>query len=62
MPTPEKIIQLVERFDRNREAYRSGKYNETQVRKTTSQLQIDHLACELCRLTADERNIVEGAT
>ena len=32
MPTPKKVIQLVQLFDRNLEAYRSGKYNETQVR------------------------------
>jgi type I restriction-modification system DNA methylase subunit len=32
MPAPEEIIKLVERFERNIEAYRSGKYNETQVR------------------------------
>jgi hypothetical protein len=32
MPAPDEIKQLVERFDRNRDAYRSGKYNETQLR------------------------------
>ena len=29
---PREILGLVERFERNREAYRSGRYNETQVR------------------------------
>ncbi len=29
---PGGIFELVERFERNREAYRSGRYNETQVR------------------------------
>ena len=29
---PESVVRLVERFDRNRDAYRSGGYNETQVR------------------------------
>ncbi|MDO9128796.1 MAG: type I restriction enzyme HsdR N-terminal domain-containing protein [Anaerolineales bacterium] len=33
MPAPEIICQLVERFEQNREAYRSGKYNETQLRR-----------------------------
>jgi len=32
MPVPEIIHQLVERFEENRAAYRSGKYNETQLR------------------------------
>lgn len=29
---PEAVLKLVERFERNREAYESGGYNETQVR------------------------------
>lgn len=33
MAAPEQIQELVERFDRNLDAYRSGKYNETQVRR-----------------------------
>src|SRR5258706_5137033 len=39
MPSAEKLTisqsvrELVERFDRNREAYRSGNYNETQLRR-----------------------------
>ncbi len=32
MPAPETIRRLVERFEENREAYRSGKYNEAQLR------------------------------
>jgi len=32
MPAPQSIIDLVRRFDENREAYRSGKYNEAQLR------------------------------
>ncbi|MBT4484228.1 MAG: N-6 DNA methylase [Candidatus Latescibacteria bacterium] len=32
MAAPDKIIELVERFDRNIDAYKSGHYNETQVR------------------------------
>jgi hypothetical protein len=33
MIAPEEILQLVERFDRNLAAYRSGQYNETQLRR-----------------------------
>ncbi|MBW2004494.1 MAG: type IV restriction endonuclease, partial [Deltaproteobacteria bacterium] len=32
MTIPAKISELIERFDRNLEAYKQGKYNETQVR------------------------------
>jgi len=33
MPAPDSIRQLVERFEEHRESYRSGKYNETQMRR-----------------------------
>jgi type I restriction-modification system DNA methylase subunit len=33
MPAPDIIPQLVERFEQNRELYRLGKYNETQLRR-----------------------------
>ena len=33
MTAPIEIIDLVDRFDRNREAYHSGRYNETQLRR-----------------------------
>jgi len=33
MPAPEIIHQLVARFEENRDAYRSGKYNEAQLRQ-----------------------------
>ena len=33
MAAPKEILNLLERFDRNREAYRSGNYNETQLRR-----------------------------
>lgn len=33
MPAPEIIHQLVQKFDENREAYRSGKYNEARLRQ-----------------------------
>jgi len=32
MPAPDNVKNLVERFENNREAYRSGKYNEAQLR------------------------------
>ena len=33
LTVPQIILDLVERFGRNREAYKSGQYNETQVRR-----------------------------
>ena len=33
MTAPDIIKSLVERFENNRESYRSGKYNETQLRR-----------------------------
>ena len=33
MSAPEKILALITRFDNNLEAYRSGKYNEAQLRQ-----------------------------
>jgi len=30
---PPEVLTLVERFDQNLESYRSGKYNETQLRQ-----------------------------
>lgn len=32
MTAPDEVLGLVERFDRNRDAYRSGQYNEIQIR------------------------------
>jgi hypothetical protein len=32
MTAPDSIKQLVERFELHRDAYRAGKYNETQLR------------------------------
>jgi hypothetical protein len=74
---PEEIHKLVERFDRNLDAYRSGKYNEAQVRQAeakepqtktvlqrqieTTDHQIDRLVYELYELTEDEIRIVEGS-
>ena len=33
MPAPQEVIKLIENFEGNLDAYRSGKYNETQVRR-----------------------------
>ena len=33
MSVPDGLLDLIERFESNREAYRSGEYNETQVRR-----------------------------
>ncbi len=33
MTAPAVVEELVERFESHREAYRSGKYNETQLRR-----------------------------
>ncbi len=33
MSAPREIIDLIERFSRNSDSYRSGNYNETQVRR-----------------------------
>jgi len=32
MPAPSAVLELIERFERNLDAYRSGRYKETQVR------------------------------
>ena len=33
MTPSDEILELTERFERNRESYRSGQYNETQLRR-----------------------------
>lgn len=33
MAVPKEVLDLIDRFNRNREAYLSGQYNETQVRR-----------------------------
>ena len=33
MPAPQAVLDLVERFARNRESYKSPSYNETQLRR-----------------------------
>ncbi len=33
MPAPKEVIELVDRFERNRDSYKSPQYNETQLRR-----------------------------
>ena len=33
MPAPDAVKRLVDHFDQNRDAYLSGSYNETQLRR-----------------------------
>jgi len=33
MSAPKEVLELTERFERNRDAYRSHEYNETQARR-----------------------------
>jgi hypothetical protein len=56
MPAPEIIHKLVARFKENREGYRSGKYNEPQLRYRL----IYQRVYELYGLTEDDIRIVEG--
>jgi hypothetical protein len=48
MPAPETIRQLVKRFEEHLDAYRSSKYNETQLRFVieSTDRAIDRLAYE----------------
>lgn len=41
MTAPHEVVELVERFDRNLDAYRSGRYKETQFRRES----IDPFSC-----------------
>lgn len=50
---PPQVLELVQRFDRNREAYRSPHYNETQVRR--------EFLDPFFKATAEEIKIVEDS-
>ena len=54
MAAPDIVKKLVEGFEEHRDAYRSGRYNETTDR------QINALVYELYGLTEEEIKIVEG--
>ncbi len=62
MPAPDAISKLVERFKEHADAYRSGSYNETQLRRELSLLQGAGLVYELYGLTDEEIEIVEGGS
>ena len=59
MPAPELIYQLVQKFDENREAYRSGKYNEARLRQEFLDKFFEALGCHLYDLINAEIKIVE---
>ena len=66
MPAPPQVIDLVERFARNLDAYKRAEYKEAHVRVEfirqieTTDRQIDALVYELYSLTDEEIAIVEG--
>jgi hypothetical protein len=60
MTAPDIIAQLVERFDRNRDGYRSDRYNETQLRREFLDPFFDALGYKLSVLTSDEIALVES--
>ena len=55
METPDKVRQLVERFDLHRDQSKSPEYKEAEVRQA-----FDPLVYELYDLTDEEISIVEG--
>ena len=64
MPAPDSLHQLVRRFEEHLDSYRSGRYNETQLRREieSTDVRIDRLVYELPKgLTDDEIRVVEGS-
>jgi hypothetical protein len=71
MGTPQEVSELVKRFDRNRESYRSSEYNETETTDyeervvqrqiDTTDKQIDQLGHKLYALTDEDIRIIEEA-
>jgi hypothetical protein len=57
MPVPQTIQDLVERFERNLPAYRSGSYNETQLRREFLDPFFESLAVN-CRFALDREGFV----
>jgi len=47
MNPPKEVEQLVERFDRNKDQYKSGNYNETQLRREFVDLFFYALRCDV---------------
>ncbi len=54
---PGEVVRLVERFERNREQYKSASYNETQVRREF----IDPLFTALGWDVDNDRGLAEAA-
>jgi hypothetical protein len=65
MPAPDSVLKLCETFAEHREHFRSGNYNEFQLRKQfldpLFHRQIDRLVDDLYGLTEEEIALVEGA-
>jgi hypothetical protein len=59
---PSRVIELVETFDRNIDAYRSPQYNETQLRREFIDPFFDQFVYKLYNLTEEEIKIIEEAT
>lgn len=60
MPAPAVIVDLIERFYQQSDAYKSGQYNEAQLSQIdATDAQIDKLVYELYGLTEGEIKIVE---
>ena len=52
MSVPNTILELVERFDRQRDAYRSGDYNEARLRREFLDPFFGELGWDMDNLTA----------
>ncbi len=62
MPAPEILHQLVAKFEENRAAYRSGKYNEAQRRsRSSSPTTRSTPIYQLYGLADEEIQIVKGS-
>ena len=61
MTAPQAVLDLIERFDRNLEAYRT-EHMQTALRRQiyATNRQIDGLVYELYGLTGEEIAVVEG--
>lgn len=58
---PLQVVELIERFERNRDVYTRSEYKEPQVCIEATDRQIDALVYDLYGLTAEEIAIVESA-
>ena len=59
---PPNVVELIERFQRNRDVYTRSEYKEPRARVEFTERQIDALVYELHGLTEEEIAIVEGQT